>query len=157
MDIPLIGSTASRILSAKFDGDIDAFIKAVYDGFLFRELEGFGLTLHDNIHKWFRIPGNKEILNKMKKEVKFTMSNIQTTNTSNLFAGKTVVVTGTLENFTRDSINSELIRLGAKVSSAVSKNTDYLIAGEKAGSKLAKAQALGVTVLTEAEFLQKTK
>ena len=82
------------------------------------------------------------------------MNTNQTTNTGNPFAGKTVVVTGALENFTRDSINSELIRLGAKAGSSVSKNTDFVIAGEKAGSKLTKAQALGVRVLTEAEFIQ---
>jgi len=154
MDIPLIGTTASRILSKEFGGDIDAFVEAVEDGFMFTDFEGFGVTLHDNIHKWFRTPGNTEILNLMKREVSFAMSNNQTSNSGSPFAGKTVVVTGALENFTRDSINSELIRLGAKAGSSVSKNTDYVIAGEKAGSKLAKAQALGVRVLTEAQFLQ---
>lgn len=75
-------------------------------------------------------------------------------NTSNPFAGKTIVVTGTLENFTRDTINSKIISLGATAGSSVSKKTDYVLAGEKAGSKLTKAQALGVTVLTEAQFLE---
>jgi len=153
MDISMIGSTASRILSAQFNGNIDAFVTAVDANFMFTDLEGFGITLHNNIHDWFRQSGNKEILNQLKKEVTFTMNN-QTTNTGNPFAGKTVVVTGTLEHFTRDSINSELIRLGAKASSSVSKNTDFLLAGEKAGSKLAKAEELGVRVLTETEFMQ---
>jgi DNA ligase (NAD+) len=120
-------------------------------------LDGFGLTLHENIHKWFSIYGNREILISVMKEVTFKMDNTQKTNTDNPFTGKSIVVTGTLENFTRDSINSELIRLGAKVSSAVSKNTDYLIAGKKSGSKLAKAQSLGVRVQSEAEFLQMVK
>ena len=68
------------------------------------------------------------------------------------FFGKTVVATGKMENYTRDGIQMKLLELGAKPGSSVSKNTDYLIVGEKAGSKLAKAQQLGVTTLTEQEF-----
>ena len=68
------------------------------------------------------------------------------------FAGKTVVVTGTLKNYSRGEIKSKLEVLGAKVSGSVSKKTDYVIAGEEAGSKLAKANDLGVKVLTEEEF-----
>ena len=71
----------------------------------------------------------------------------------NPFQNKTVVVTGSLVNFTRDSINAKLEELGAKAAGSVSKKTDYLIAGEKAGSKLAKAKDLGVPVLTEEEFI----
>lgn len=74
------------------------------------------------------------------------------TNTTNPFYGKTVVATGKLENYTRDGIQMRLLELGAKPGSSVSKNTDYLIVGEKAGSKLAKAQQLGVKTLTEQEF-----
>ena len=68
------------------------------------------------------------------------------------FNGKTVVVTGTLKNYSRGDIKAKLEALGAKVSGSVSKKTDYVIAGEEAGSKLTKAQDLGVTVLTEEEF-----
>lgn len=64
-----------------------------------------------------------------------------------------MVVTGTLQHFTRDSITAKLEELGAKVSGSVSKKTDYLIAGEKAGSKLAKAQQFGVKILTEDDFV----
>lgn len=69
-----------------------------------------------------------------------------------LFNGKTVVVTGTLQNYSRGEIKAKLESLGAKVSGSVSKKTDYVIAGEEAGSKLTKAQDLGVTVLSEEEF-----
>jgi DNA ligase (NAD+) len=62
-------------------------------------------------------------------------------------------VTGTLEHFTRNSINAKIEELGATAGSSVSKNTDFLICGEKAGSKLDKARSLGVTVLSEQEFL----
>lgn len=74
--------------------------------------------------------------------------------TNNKFAGCTIVATGKLENFTRDGINAKIISLGATPGSSVTKKTDYLICGEKAGSKLAKAQQLCVKVLTEKEFLE---
>ena len=73
-------------------------------------------------------------------------------NTSNPFFGKTVVATGKLENYTRDGIQFKLLELGAKPASAVSKSTDYLIVGEKAGGKLDKARQLGVAILTEQQF-----
>ena len=76
-----------------------------------------------------------------------------TENAGNPFAGKIIVVTGKLEHFTRDTINAKIGSLGAIAGSSVSKSTDYLIAGEKAGSKLDKARALGVTVLSEQEFI----
>lgn len=69
------------------------------------------------------------------------------------FSGCTIVVTGKLEHFTRDTINAKIGSLGAIAGSAVSKNTDYLICGDKVESKLDKARALGVTVLSEQEFL----
>lgn len=74
------------------------------------------------------------------------------TNHTTPFYGKTVVATGKLENYTRDGIQMKLLELGAKPSSSVTKKTDYLIVGEKAGSKLAKAQQLGIRTLTEQEF-----
>jgi len=72
----------------------------------------------------------------------------------NPFAGRTVVVTGKLEHFTRNSINAKIEALGAKSGSAVSKNTDYLVCGENAGSKLDKARAFDVRVISEQQFLE---
>lgn len=69
-----------------------------------------------------------------------------------IFAGKTIVATGKLQNYTRDEIQMKIVSLGAKAASSVSRKTDYLIVGEKAGSKLAKAEQLGVRILTEQEF-----
>ena len=77
--------------------------------------------------------------------------------TGGCFAGRTIVVTGKLESYTRDSINAKIESLGAKAGSSVTSNTDYLICGEKAGSKLGKARALGVTVLNERQFLDMAK
>ena len=73
--------------------------------------------------------------------------------TGSVFAWRTIVVTGKLESFTRDSINAKIESLGAKAGSSVSQNTDFLICGDKAGSKLAKAKALGVAVISEQQFL----
>ncbi len=71
----------------------------------------------------------------------------------NPFSGCNIVATGKLTNFTREGINSKIISLGAAAGSSVTRKTDYLICGEKPGGKLAKARELGVTVLTEQEFL----
>ncbi len=70
-------------------------------------------------------------------------------------AGQTFVVTGTLEKFDRPEIEALIVKLGGKASGSVSKKASFLIAGENAGSKLAKAKELGVSVLTEAEFIKK--
>ena len=73
-------------------------------------------------------------------------------NVNNPFNGKTVVATGKLEKYTREGIQMKWLELGANPTSSLTKKTDYLIVGEKAGSKLAKAQQLGVKTLTEQEF-----
>ena len=74
--------------------------------------------------------------------------------TESPFTGRTVVLTGTLTQFSRKDAEERLLSLGAKVTSSVSKKTDYVIYGEEAGSKLTKALGLGVKTLTEAEFLE---
>lgn len=77
--------------------------------------------------------------------------------TNNEFEGKTVVVTGTLENYSRTQIKEKLESLGAKVSSSVSKKTDYVIVGKEAGSKYEKAKLLKLNILSEIEFEDKLK
>lgn len=73
--------------------------------------------------------------------------------TSNPFAGCTIVATGKLEHFTRSGINGKIISIGANAGSSVTKKTNYLICGEKPGSKLTKAKEFGIPILTEQEFL----
>ena len=80
------------------------------------------------------------------------MREIEDENTDNRFLGKTFVLTGTLENFTRDEASEIIEKFGGKTSGSVSKKTSYVLAGEEAGSKLAKAQSLGIPVITEAQF-----
>lgn len=155
MDIPLVGNHASRILKKTFDGDLEAFRTAVEDGYDFMQLPEFGETLHNNIHQWFKNEDNQKFWEEFR-----TMANIEkNSNTatsaiaaSNPFVGLTLVVTGKVDPYTRNGINAKIESLGAKAGSSVSKNTDYLICGENAGSKLAKAKDLGVKVITPAEF-----
>ena len=155
MDIPMIGRSASRELYRYFNGDLNAFEDAVRRGFNFTQLKDFGETLHNNIHAWFKSSDNLKLWKELQTMVSIEDKNAAaTTETAiNPFTGRTIVITGTLQSFTRNSINAKIEELGAKAGSAVTKNTDYLICGDKAGSKLTKAQELGVTVLTEQEFL----
>jgi DNA ligase (NAD+) len=149
-------------LSRVFNGDLGAFESAVNHRFDFTGLDDFGETMHRNIYEWFGSEDNiklwKELqtmvnVDKKVPAVQFTEGMMM----GNPFIGRTIVVTGKLEYFTRDSINAKIESLGAKAGSSVSKNTDYLICGEKAGSKLDKARTLGVKVLTEQEFLAMEK
>ena len=81
----------------------------------------------------------------------------ETEETDERFSGKTFVLTGSLENFTREEATNIIEKFGGKVSSSVSKKTSYVIAGKEAGSKLTKAKGLGITVLTERRFMNMIK
>ena len=162
MDIPLIGRTASRILDRHFHGSLRELQLAALDRFDFTCLDGIGDIMSSSLHKWFRRSDHLLLWCSLQKELNFengldaqASGEENTMNgTNNKFAGCTIVATGKLKNFTRDGINARIISLGAMPGSSVTKKTDYLICGEKAGSKLAKAQQLGVKILTEQEFLE---
>lgn len=156
MDIPMIGRTKSRILDGVFKGSLDAFEEAALDNYDFTILEDFGETLNDNLHTWFAEEDNLNLWRELQMEMNMeskTMETTELTESISPFKGCTIVATGKLMSFTRDGINDKILELGAKPGSSVSKKTDYLICGEKAGSKLTKAQSLGVKVLSEQEFL----
>lgn len=162
MDIPMIGKTASRVLEKFFHGSLQGFELAVLNKYDFTELEDFGFILNRNIHEWFENPEYFQLWRDLQDELFFeNVSEAGTSEkeenmseTNNRFAGCTIVATGKLEKFTRDGITAKIISLGAIPGSSVTKKTDYLICGEKTGSKLAKAQQLGITVLTEQQFLE---
>ena len=156
MGIPMVGRSAGRIISGYFGGDPDRFFEAIEEGFDFTILEGFGETMNENIQKWYADKEAEELWRPLLKQIKFKKEEKIMEMTNNIFTGKTVVATGKLMNYTRDEINAKILSLGAKAGSSVTKKTDYLIAGEKAGSKLAKAQELGVKILTEQEFEEMT-
>ena len=155
MDIPMIGRTKSRILDNVFSGELAAFEQAAVGDYDFTQLEDFGEILNHNIHSWFADEANLDLWKNLQNEFTFEQRKEEPIMTKeNKFTGCTIVATGKLEHFTRDGINDKILELGAKPGSSVTKKTDYLICGEKAGSKLAKAQSLGIPILTEAEFLE---
>lgn len=153
----LVGRTISRCLGREFHGSLEEFEQAILENYDFTQLEDIGTTINNNIHPWFSDMDNLQLWKELQREMTFENRAEETImteqNRQNPFSGCTIVATGKLQNFSRDGIQMKILSLGAKAGSSVSKNTDYLICGEKAGSKLAKAQALGVRVLSEQEFL----
>lgn len=156
LGIPMVGRHAGRDLDRYFHGSWAEFEAAILNGFDFTQLPDFGETMHNNIYTWYADAQEAKLWRPLLRKIQFeTKENLtMETTMNNPFAGKTVVATGKLEYYTRDGIQEKLISLGAHPSGAVSKKTDYLIVGEKAGSKLTKAQQLGVPVLTEQELLE---
>lgn len=155
LGIPEVGRHAGRILSRQFGGSWDAFEQAICSGFDFTQLEDFGQVMHDNIYNWYNDAEEAKLWRPALKHITFLEEdNPMPDMKNNPFTSKTVVATGKLEHYTRDGIQMKLLSLGAKPASSVSKKTDYLIVGESAGSKLEKARSLGVTTLTEQEFLK---
>lgn len=152
MGIPMVGRSAGRIISRHFGGDWNAFEQAVRDGFDFTILPDFGEIMHHNIYQWYADEEAGKLWRPLLEHIIFEKETETMSTNNTIFAGKTIVATGKLQNYTRDEIQMKIMSLGAKAASSVSKKTDYLIVGEKAGSKLAKAQQLGVTILTEQEF-----
>ncbi len=156
MDIPLIGRTAGRALDCFFKGNLQEFAKAAVDCFDFTSLPDFGEKMSRSIWEWFHNGENLKRWKTLQKEFHFEEREeeaMKDRTENNPFTGCTVVATGKLENFTRDGINSRITSLGATAGSSVTRKTEYLICGEKPGSKLTKARELGITVLTEQEFL----
>lgn len=154
LGIPMVGRHAGRDLDRYFHGSWAEFEAAILNGFDFTQLPDFGETMHNNIYTWYADAQEAKLWRPLLRKIQFETKENLTMETimNNPFAGKTVVATGKLEHYTRDGIQEKLISLGAHPSGAVSKKTDYLIVGEKAGSKLTKAQQLGVKTLTEQEF-----
>lgn len=148
LGIPNVGVKTSKDLVKRFK-TLDNIIKANLEELL--EVPDIGGIVAECIVGFFK---EEQVINTINDllslGVKPRYEQIEVS--ENIFEGKTVVVTGTLENYSRSSIKDKLESLGAKVSGSVSKKTDYVIAGEEAGSKLTKAQELGVTVLSEKEF-----
>ena len=156
-----IGETTAKDL-AKAYGSLEALSAAVEaaiaggkDSDAYREIddiEGIGETVVDALIEFFSEAHNREQLSALLKEIEVApYERIATTQSP--VTGKTVVFTGTLARVTRNEAKAMAERLGAKVAGSVSKKTDYVVAGEAAGSKLDNARALGVQVLTEDEWL----
>lgn len=115
------------------------------------ELDGIGPTMVEELFGWFKEDANRELIIKLQDAgVSFERQSLRTN--SQLLQGKTFVITGTLEGITRSQAKARIEANGGKVTGSVSRKTDYLLAGEKAGNKLTKARKLGVTVVGMAEW-----
>jgi len=154
MNIPQIGKNAALDISNVFGGDIEKLIKAIDEEFDFSSIMGFGKIMNDEIYKWFKSVENYNEFIEISKLLNFIIDEAKEIDENNPFYNKTIVITGSFNDFNRDELGDKMKSFGAKVTGSVSKNTDILLCGEKAGSKLKKATDLGVKIITEQELLE---
>lgn len=145
-----IGKAAARELMLHY-GSIDALAEADVESI--QQVRDIGSIGSQAIYEYFRDDVNRDILRRLR-EYGVNMELQDTGIVDDVLAGKTVVVTGTLPTLSRNDAKNMIEAHGGKAAGSVSKKTDYVLAGEAAGSKLVKAQELGITIIDEAEFLQ---
>ncbi|HIY28078.1 MAG TPA: NAD-dependent DNA ligase LigA [Firmicutes bacterium] len=148
LGIPHIGAKAAKLLSARFP-TMETLLEATEEEIA--SIDGFGQIMAQAVAEFLQLPGSRHLIQALR-EAGVNMEAAQTP-TGSLFSGRTFVLTGTLPTMTRSQASAFIESLGGKVSGSVSKKTSYVVAGEEAGSKLAKAEKLGVPVLSEAELL----
>jgi len=150
IDIRHVGERYAKILANNYRS-VDRLAEASVE-----ELDAIpeiGLTVAESVYEWFRNLRNVELIDRLKVAgVKLETDSTSTAKLDERFVGKTFVLTGTLESLTRDQASKLIEERGGRVSSSVSKKTDYLLAGSEAGSKLAKAESLAIDVLDEVTF-----
>jgi DNA ligase (NAD+) len=151
LGIRYVGSGAARKLASHFKS-IDKLMTATEEEIT--EVYEIGERISKSVINFLSDSHNKKIIDELKKAgLKFSFADVKTAVvTDNFFKGKTFVLTGTLSSFTREEASEKIIRFGGIVTSSVSKKTDCVLAGEKAGSKLDKANKLGVKIIDEEEF-----
>lgn len=143
-----IGKGAAKVLCEHINSIDEIINKEVCE---LSAIDGFGEIMAQSVVDYFSVQQNIDLIQKLRNlGLNMTTSK---TEKGDLFSGKTFVLTGTLPTYTREQVSGIIENLGGKVSSSVSKKTSFVLAGEDAGSKLTKAQQLGVSVITEAEFL----
>ncbi len=150
LSIPQVGEETAILLAEHFR-TIDRLADASEEQLT--QLDGVGPKVAREIVDWFSLKRHRELVERLK-QVLTIVSPAKAEKATQSLAGKTFVLTGGLESMSRDEAKAKIRALGGDVSSSVSKKTDYVVAGGEAGSKLDKAQELGVTVLTESEFLR---
>ncbi|MFB3890455.1 MAG: NAD-dependent DNA ligase LigA [Phycisphaerae bacterium] len=148
-----VGGRAAEVLAGRF-ADIDAVAAATTEEL--SEVHEIGDVIAKSIHDFFHSQAGRDVVARLKKAgVNLKAPKPATAGAKQTLAGMTVVVTGTLENFTRSGAEDAIKAAGGRPASSVSKNTDFVVAGDKAGSKLDKARALGVEVIDEKEFAKR--
>ncbi|TGD11411.1 NAD-dependent DNA ligase LigA [Brevibacterium sp. S111] len=148
LSIRHVGPTAARTLAAKFR-TLDAIRTAELEEL--SEVEGIGPTIAKSVRDWFDVDWHVEIVEEWKA-AGVRMEDEEGDASAQTLDGLTIVATGSLSSFTRDGIKEAILGAGGKAAGSVSKKTDYVVAGENAGSKLEKAESLGVPVLDEDQF-----
>ena len=152
LGIRMIGSRAAKILAEKF-GNIDAIMQATPEEL--SDIPEIGEKMSESIVEYFKQEKSRELIDRFKQ---YSVNMEYTSNvTSHSLDGKTFVLTGTLPTLKRSEAKSIIESSGGKVSGSVSKKTDYVVAGEDAGSKLDKAVALGINIISEEELLELIK
>ena len=148
LSIRHVGPTSAQALASKF-GSLHNIQKATAEELA--NIDGVGQVMADAIVEWFSVDWHKEIIKKWDK-AKVALVDAPKEKVKQTLTGLSIVVTGSLVDFTRDQASEAIVARGGKATSSVSAKTDYLVAGEAAGSKLDKAQELGITILDEAGF-----
>jgi DNA ligase (NAD+) len=147
-----VGAGVARLLARAFPSLDDVFAAGVDR---LAEVDDIGGVIAQSVTQWYGESRNRKLIDRLRQAgVNFKSSLHSPAAARGPFAGKTFVLTGTLPSMSREEASAKIEALGGKVSSSVSKKTDYVLAGEEAGSKLDKAQKLGVKIIEEAEFLK---
>jgi DNA ligase (NAD+) len=145
-----VGEATAKDLAAHF-GALEALFHAPLEALL--EVNDVGPIVAESILQFFNEPHNREVIQSMQNLGVTWPETAGKQTAAGIFSGKTLVLTGALPNLTRDAAQALIEAAGGKVSGSVSKKTDYVVAGAEAGSKLEKAQELGVAIIDEAELL----
>ena len=148
-----VGVKAAKILAKRFE-NLDNLSKASFESLSF--VEEIGPIVANSIREFFEQDQTKDLIKRLKK-AGVNMARLKDDEEDDRFAGKTFVLTGSLEKYTREQASEIIEKFGGKTSGSVSKKTSYVLAGEDAGSKLTKAQSLGIQIITEEEFTEMCK
>ncbi|MEG4862131.1 MULTISPECIES: NAD-dependent DNA ligase LigA [unclassified Microcoleus] len=149
-----VGSVNAQLLTERFANveELAAVSAAAIEG-----VYGIGPEIAQSVSQWFRVPANQSLIARLKTAGLQLHSEVKSQNLADInlqFAGKIFVLTGTLPTLKRDEAKDLIVKAGGKVTGSVSAKTDYVVVGEDAGSKLEKAQSLGVKLLSESELLE---
>jgi DNA ligase (NAD+) len=148
-----VGSTYAQTLTQQFTTveQLKSASAATIEG-----VYGIGPEIAQSVYQWFQVPANQALINRLREAGLQLAAEVKTNNDpkGQLLSGKTFVITGTLPTLKRDEVKELIETAGGKVTSSVSAKTDYVVVGEDAGSKLDKAEALGITQLSEAKLLE---
>jgi DNA ligase (NAD+) len=152
LNIPHVGSHTAQVLADAF-GSIDALRKASVDDL--EAVEEIGPVVAQAVQAWFQDPGNRKLLDKLKRAEVRMADPPRKKRKDGRLAGTTIVLTGGLESMSREDATNAAQEAGARVASSVSKSTDFVVAGADPGTKYDRAVQLGAEVIDEAEFLRR--